>query len=146
MHEFPAARASIRSGRPGLKLYRLATDLGLGAIGSRVASYGKAFGMRVLGIRLSTEAVANVDRQATLADFDAFLPEADFLVLVIPVTPEAVGPERSGRPGADEAHRHADQRRTWGPGRHSSAQTVAPGRAPPSLLYGCAANRALAAR
>lgn len=65
--------------------------VGLGAIGSRVATYGKAFGMRVLGIRRSTEAVANVDRQGTMADFSAFLPEADFLVLAIPIAPEVVG-------------------------------------------------------
>ena len=65
--------------------------VGLGAIGSRVASYGKAFGMRVLGIRRSTGGVANVDRQGTVADFSAFLPEADFLVLAIPAAPEVVG-------------------------------------------------------
>jgi phosphoglycerate dehydrogenase-like enzyme len=65
--------------------------VGLGAIGSRVATYGKAFGMRVLGIRRSTDAVANVDRQGTMADFNAFLPEADFLVLAIPITPEVEG-------------------------------------------------------
>ena len=65
--------------------------VGLGAIGSRVATYGKAFGMRVLGIRRSTEAVANVDRQGTMADFSAFLPEADFLVLAIPIALEVVG-------------------------------------------------------
>ena len=65
--------------------------VGLGAIGSRVASYGKAFGMRVFGIRRSTGAVANVDQQGTMADFSAFLPAADFLVLAIPVAPEVVG-------------------------------------------------------
>ena len=65
--------------------------VGLGAIDSRVASYSKAFGMRVLGVRRSTEAVANVDRQGTMADFDAFLAEADFLVLAIPIAPEVVG-------------------------------------------------------
>lgn len=65
--------------------------VGLGAIGSRVATYSKAFGMRVLGIRRSTEAVANVDRQGTMADLTAFLPEADFVVLAIPIAPEVVG-------------------------------------------------------
>ncbi|PZC44205.1 MAG: Phosphoglycerate dehydrogenase [Chloroflexi bacterium] len=65
--------------------------VGLGAIGGRVASYGKAFGMRVLGIRRTTGAVANVDRQGTMADFRDFLPEADFVVLAIPVAPEVVG-------------------------------------------------------
>ncbi|HJM76011.1 MAG TPA: D-2-hydroxyacid dehydrogenase [Dehalococcoidia bacterium] len=65
--------------------------VGLGAIGGRVASYGKAFGMRVLGIRRSTEAVANVDRQGTMDDFSAFLSEADFVVLAIPIAPEVEG-------------------------------------------------------
>ena len=64
--------------------------VGLGAIGSRVAAFSKAFGMRVLGIRRSQEAVANIDRQGTIADFDAFLPEADFVVLAIPIAPEVV--------------------------------------------------------
>ncbi len=65
--------------------------VGLGAIGSRVATYGKAFGMRVLGIRRSSGAVANIDRQGTMADLTAFLPEADFVVLAIPIGPEVVG-------------------------------------------------------
>ena len=65
--------------------------VGLGAIASHVATYGKAFGIRVLGIRRSTGAVANVDRQGTMTDFSAFLPEADFLVLAIPIAPEVVG-------------------------------------------------------
>jgi phosphoglycerate dehydrogenase-like enzyme len=65
--------------------------VGLGAIGSHVAAFGKAFSMRVLGIRQSTLAVANVDRQGTMADLAAFLPEADFVVLAIPIAPEVVG-------------------------------------------------------
>lgn len=65
--------------------------VGLGAIGSRVAAFGKAFGMHVLGIRRASQAVPNVDRQGTLSDLDAFLPEADFVVLAIPIAPEVVG-------------------------------------------------------
>lgn len=65
--------------------------VGLGAIGSRVATFSKAFGMQVLGIRRTAEAVANVDRQGTLTDLDAFLPEADFVVLAIPVAREVIG-------------------------------------------------------
>ena len=64
--------------------------VGLGAIGSRVASYSTAFSMQVLGVRRSAEAVGNVDRQGTMADFSAFLPEADFVVLAIPIAPEVV--------------------------------------------------------
>lgn len=60
--------------------------IGLGAIGSRVAVYAKAFGMRVLGIRQSAERVAGVDEQGTLADLPRFLPLGDFVVLAIPGT------------------------------------------------------------
>src|SRR2546426_3323054 len=42
--------------------------VGLGAIGTRVATLAKAFGMCVLGIRRSAAAVAQVDEQGTLAD------------------------------------------------------------------------------
>jgi phosphoglycerate dehydrogenase-like enzyme len=65
--------------------------VGLGAIGSRVAVFGKAFGMQVLGIRRSSQAVPNVDRQGTMNDFETFLPEADFVVLAIPIAPDVVG-------------------------------------------------------
>ena len=58
--------------------------VGLGAIGSRLAVYAKAFGMRVLGIRQSAERIAEVDEQGTLADLSRFLPLADFVVLAIP--------------------------------------------------------------
>ena len=79
----------------GLRLESLSDKtmliVGLGAIGSRLAGYGNAFGMRVLGIRRSTEAVANVDRQGTMTDLAAFLPEADFVVLAIPIAPGVIG-------------------------------------------------------
>ncbi|MEE8305340.1 MAG: D-2-hydroxyacid dehydrogenase [Candidatus Tectomicrobia bacterium] len=65
--------------------------VGLGAIGSRVAAFAKSFGMQVLGIRRSAASVANIDRQGTLDDLPTFLPEADVVVLAIPVSPEVVG-------------------------------------------------------
>ena len=60
--------------------------IGLGAIGQEVAKFAKAFDMRVLGIRQSPTAVANVDQQGTLADLSLFLPIADFVVLAVPLT------------------------------------------------------------
>lgn len=60
--------------------------VGLGAIGSRVAVYAKAFGMQVLGIRQSAARVTEVDEQGTLADLPRFLPRADFVLLAIPGT------------------------------------------------------------
>ena len=60
--------------------------VGLGAIGSRVAHFAKAFGMNVLGVRRSPEPVPGVDRQGTTDDLAAFLPEADFVVLAVPIS------------------------------------------------------------
>ncbi|MBI3246992.1 MAG: D-2-hydroxyacid dehydrogenase [Deltaproteobacteria bacterium] len=65
--------------------------VGLGAIGARLAVYAKAFGMQVLGVRQSSVPVANVDRQGTLADLRRFLPEADFVVLAVPLTEQTRG-------------------------------------------------------
>ena len=62
--------------------------VGLGAIGSRVAHFAKAFGMNVLGIRRSPEPVPGVDRQGTVDDLAAFLPEADYVVLALPISDE----------------------------------------------------------
>ena len=62
--------------------------VGLGAIGCRVAHFAKAFGMTVLGIRRSAEPVSGVDRQGTTDDLATFLPEADFVVLAVPISDE----------------------------------------------------------
>jgi phosphoglycerate dehydrogenase-like enzyme len=59
--------------------------VGLGAIGGQVAAFAKAFGMRVLGVRQSSERIAQVDEQGTLADLPRFLPAADFIVLAVPL-------------------------------------------------------------
>ena len=65
--------------------------VGLGAIGSRVVTYARAFGMTVHGIRRSAEPVVGLDRQGTLADLADFLPHADFMVLAVPNTDETAG-------------------------------------------------------
>ena len=65
--------------------------VGLGAIGSCVVRYAKAFGMTVHGIRRSPEPVPGVDRQGTTDDLAAFLPEADFVVLAVPISDETEG-------------------------------------------------------
>ena len=58
--------------------------IGLGAIGGHVVRYAKAFGMRVLGIRRTASPAEEVDCQGTLDDLEAFLAEADFVVLALP--------------------------------------------------------------
>ena len=65
--------------------------IGLGAIGARIAGYAKAFGMRVLGIRRSPKPVAKVDRLGTMADLHEFLPQADFVALALPYSPDLIG-------------------------------------------------------
>jgi phosphoglycerate dehydrogenase-like enzyme len=62
--------------------------VGLGAIGSKIASYAKGFDMRVMGIRQSAVVVTDVDQQGTLADLPEFLAAADFVVLALPNTPD----------------------------------------------------------
>lgn len=63
--------------------------VGLGAIGSKLVEYARAFGMTVHGIRRSPDPVPGVERQGTPADLHAFLPDADFLVLAIPISDES---------------------------------------------------------
>ena len=65
--------------------------VGLGAIGSKIASLAKGFGMQVLGIRQSSVPIAQVDRQGTLAELSEFLATADFVVLAVPNAPETQG-------------------------------------------------------
>lgn len=60
--------------------------VGLGNIGSRVARYGKAFGMRVIGVRQSRERLPEVDQQVTPEALHQVLPEADFVVLAVPLS------------------------------------------------------------
>jgi len=63
--------------------------VGLGAIGREVARLARAMGMRVLAVtRSGRPAPELVDRVAPASALDAVLPEADFLVLAAPETPE----------------------------------------------------------
>ncbi|MCY4502169.1 MAG: hypothetical protein OXE57_11475 [Alphaproteobacteria bacterium] len=63
----------------------------LGAIGSRGAHFARAFGMTVHGIRHAPEPVPGVHRQGTLGDLGAFLPEADLVVLALPISDDTAG-------------------------------------------------------
>jgi phosphoglycerate dehydrogenase-like enzyme len=73
--------------------------VGLGAIGRRVAPFGKAFGMQVLGIRRAPEVISNVDRQVTAEGNMAFQTASSHTRSK--GSPDSVGPERfSYHPGA----------------------------------------------
>ena len=66
--------------------------VGTGRIGGRLAQLGKAFGMRVIGIRRNQAAGANgADEVHATADLMKVLPHADFVALTCPLTPETQG-------------------------------------------------------
>jgi phosphoglycerate dehydrogenase-like enzyme len=66
--------------------------VGIGRIGGRLAQLGKAFGMRVIGIRQNPAGGANgADEVHGLAALPNVLPQADFVALTCPLTPETTG-------------------------------------------------------
>jgi phosphoglycerate dehydrogenase-like enzyme len=66
--------------------------VGVGGIGSEVARLAAAFGMRVLGVdERRTEAPPGVAALHRADELDALLPEADFVILTVPHTPETEG-------------------------------------------------------
>ncbi len=72
--------------------------LGVGAIGGRVAELGRAFGMRVLGVRRDPRrSHPAVERMLAPDDMDAVLPETDAVVITLPHTGETRGMFDAGR-------------------------------------------------
>ena len=63
--------------------------VGLGQIGGRLAQLAKAFDMRVIGIRRDPGAGAgHADAVHGMAELKVLLPQADFVALTCPLTPE----------------------------------------------------------
>ena len=65
--------------------------LGLGHSGQDLALKAKAFHMRTTGVRRHPQPTPNVDRLYAPEDLQAFLGEADFVVVTAPLTPETRG-------------------------------------------------------
>lgn len=66
--------------------------IGAGQIGARVATLGKAFGMRVIGMRRNVdEANPTFDRVHAMSEKLQRVAEADVVVLCCPLTPETKG-------------------------------------------------------
>src|SRR5206468_9781954 len=64
----------------------------VGAIGARTAAIGSALGMRVLGVRRNPDAgVPGVDAMFVSSQLRDHLPEADFVVLTVPLSRETRG-------------------------------------------------------
>ena len=67
---------------------RTALIIGLGNIGKRTAKLCKAFDMEVIGTKRSVEPVENVDHVFPVDELRDYLPEADYVVVAAPLTPE----------------------------------------------------------
>lgn len=63
--------------------------IGVGAIGQRTAHLAAALGMHVIGVRREPDRqVRGIERMVGPEELDAVLPEADLVVLTVPLTPE----------------------------------------------------------
>ncbi|HET6194309.1 MAG TPA: D-2-hydroxyacid dehydrogenase, partial [Acetobacteraceae bacterium] len=62
--------------------------LGLGAIGQQVAQIAGAIGMRVIGTKRRAEKLAGVDAVLPPGRTDEVLAQSDFVLLLLPATPE----------------------------------------------------------
>lgn len=62
--------------------------LGTGAIGGEVARLAKAFRMTTLGVNRSGKAVEHIDHHYALTEIGEALPKADYIICVLPSTPE----------------------------------------------------------
>jgi phosphoglycerate dehydrogenase-like enzyme len=65
--------------------------IGLGRIGSRLAGLATAFGMTVIGVKRTATPLAGVERVVPTEALPDVLPEADFVALTCPLTPETEG-------------------------------------------------------
>lgn len=65
--------------------------VGVGSLGGGAATQLKALGLRVLGINRSGKPHPQVDDMGTTADLDRFLPQADYVFISLPATPDTVG-------------------------------------------------------
>jgi len=70
---------------------RILVILGLGKTGQATARLAKALGLHVLGIRAHPAPTSDVDRVFAVAQLHDVLPEADFLLVSVPLTPTTRG-------------------------------------------------------
>ncbi|TSB45273.1 D-2-hydroxyacid dehydrogenase [Alkalicoccobacillus porphyridii] len=62
--------------------------IGVGEIGKETAKIAKAFGMKVLGVRHSGKDTEWVDEMFTPDQLDQVLPQCDYVVVTLPLTPD----------------------------------------------------------
>lgn len=74
--------------RPGRLRGKTMGILGLGSVGKVIAQRAKQFGMYVLGVKKSQEPVTAVDELFPPEKVRELIPRVDYLVSVLPLTPE----------------------------------------------------------
>src|SRR5205807_1680535 len=67
------------------------TIVGLGDIGRAIARAARAFGMRVVGVSRSGRRVREAERVFKVGELARALADADFVVVLLPLTPETLG-------------------------------------------------------
>ncbi|MGE5657462.1 MAG: D-2-hydroxyacid dehydrogenase [Actinomycetota bacterium] len=65
--------------------------IGAGGIGQEIAARAKAFGMKIWGSRRHPAPLPNFDRVVGADEWRSLLPEADYVVVAAPLTPETKG-------------------------------------------------------
>lgn len=65
--------------------------LGTGAIGQAIAKRARAFGMKTLGLSRSGKMVEGFERVYTHDELYELLPQCDYVVSILPLTPETEG-------------------------------------------------------
>ena len=65
--------------------------IGLGNLGRRIAGLCASFDVRVIGTKRNPEHVDDVDKVFPMSELREHLPEADYVVVVAPLTPETEG-------------------------------------------------------
>ncbi|MAK60533.1 MAG: hydroxyacid dehydrogenase [Ponticaulis sp.] len=70
--------------------------VGFGSIGEAVGRRVKALGGHVTGLRRTPEASPSADRVLPMSDLDTLLPEADIVLLCLPLTDESSGLANAG--------------------------------------------------
>ncbi|WP_018878738.1 D-2-hydroxyacid dehydrogenase [Thioalkalivibrio sp. ALE28] len=76
---------------------RTAMVVGMGHIGAQVARRARAFDMRVIGVQRNPRPHEDADEVIALDAVDEHLPEVDYLVVCLPLTPDTrhqVGPSQ----------------------------------------------------
>ncbi|MCC8049998.1 MAG: D-2-hydroxyacid dehydrogenase [Clostridiales bacterium] len=61
--------------------------VGAGKIGKEIARKAKVFDMQIIGVKQSPEKLSGFDKIITLNELDEELPDADYIVCTIPLTP-----------------------------------------------------------